>query len=107
VGIPKGPLILWSAHLAGRNAAAWPDPLRFDPDRFVIGYGLDADERGRLIDGSGVASASLFAVGPMRKGALWETTAVPEIRVQAAQVAEYIASGLTSRESRGVFSLAV
>ena len=42
VGIPKGTLILWSAHLAGRNAAAWPDPLRFDPDRFV---GLDDDRR--------------------------------------------------------------
>lgn len=33
--IPKGTLILWSAHLAGRDAAAWPDPLRFDPDRFI------------------------------------------------------------------------
>lgn len=42
VGIPKGTLILWSAHLAGRNAAAWPDPLRFDPDRFV---GSDDDRR--------------------------------------------------------------
>jgi cytochrome P450 len=42
VGIPKGALILWSAHLAGRDAAAWPDPLRFDPDRFV---GLDDDRR--------------------------------------------------------------
>ncbi len=42
--IPKGTLILWSAHLAGRNAVAWPDPLRFDPDRFV---GLDDDQRAR------------------------------------------------------------
>ena len=33
--IPKGTLILWSAHLAGRNPQAWPDPLRFDPDRFA------------------------------------------------------------------------
>lgn len=33
--IPKGTLILWSAYLAGRNPDAWPDPLRFDPDRFV------------------------------------------------------------------------
>jgi cytochrome P450 len=32
--IRKGTLILWSAHLAGRNPDAWPDPLRFDPDRF-------------------------------------------------------------------------
>ena len=32
--IPKGTLILWSAYLAGRDPQAWPDPLRFDPDRF-------------------------------------------------------------------------
>jgi cytochrome P450 len=33
--IRKGTLILWSAHLAGRDPEAWPDPLRFRPDRFV------------------------------------------------------------------------
>ena len=33
--IRKGTLILWSAHLAGRDPGAWPDPLRFDPDRFI------------------------------------------------------------------------
>lgn len=33
--IRKGTLILWSAHLAGRDAAAWADPDTFDPDRFV------------------------------------------------------------------------
>jgi cytochrome P450 len=33
--IPKGTLILWSAHLAGRDARTWPEPLRFDPDRFA------------------------------------------------------------------------
>ena len=33
--IPKGTLILWSAHLAGRDPQAWTDPLAFDPDRFV------------------------------------------------------------------------
>lgn len=33
--IPKGTLILWSAYLAGRDPEAWPDPLTFDPDRFV------------------------------------------------------------------------
>jgi cytochrome P450 len=42
--IPKGTLILWSAHLAGRNVDAWPDPLRFDPDRFV-----DLDDRQRAL----------------------------------------------------------
>ena len=33
--IPKGTLILWSPHLAGRTPEAWLDPLRFDPDRFI------------------------------------------------------------------------
>jgi len=33
--IPRGTMILWSAHLAGRDPAAWERPLEFDPDRFV------------------------------------------------------------------------
>ena len=33
--VPKGTLVLWSAHLAGRHAVAWPNPSTFDPDRFV------------------------------------------------------------------------
>ena len=33
--IKKGTLILWSAHLAGRDPGSWTDPLRFDPDRFL------------------------------------------------------------------------
>ena len=35
VDIPKGTLILWSAHLAGRDPDVWTEPLRFDPDRFA------------------------------------------------------------------------
>lgn len=33
--IPNGTMVLWSAHLAGRDPDAWTDPLTFDPDRFV------------------------------------------------------------------------
>ncbi len=32
--IPAGTLVLWSAHLVGRDPDTWADPLRFDPDRF-------------------------------------------------------------------------
>ena len=31
----KGTLVLWSAHLAGRDPDVWVDPLAFDPDRFL------------------------------------------------------------------------
>ena len=40
--IPKGTLILWSAHLAGRNADSWSSPETFNPDRFVD---LTADQK--------------------------------------------------------------
>jgi cytochrome P450 len=32
--VPAGSMIIWSPYLAGRDPVAWPDPLRFDPDRF-------------------------------------------------------------------------
>jgi cytochrome P450 len=31
--IGAGTMIVWSAHLVGRDPAAWPDPCRFDPSR--------------------------------------------------------------------------
>jgi cytochrome P450 len=44
--IPKGTLVLWSAHLAGRDPSVWKDPLQFDPDRFA---GI-TDEQRTLLD---------------------------------------------------------
>ncbi len=35
VAIPAGTLVLLSPWLLHRRAATWPDPLRFDPDRFT------------------------------------------------------------------------
>jgi uncharacterized NAD(P)/FAD-binding protein YdhS len=61
-----------------RQKMVRPDPL------FL---GLDASEDGALIDGRGELSDFLYSLGPSRKGSLWESTAVPEIRVQAAQLA--------------------
>ena len=67
---------------------ARPDPL------FL---GLDVDEHGALIDHKGVPSEGLYAIGPMRKGCLWETTTVPEIRVQAAALGQRLAEALGHR----------
>ena len=60
---------------------ARPDPL------FL---GLDVDPDGSVLNDQLVPSQRLFAIGPIRKGKLWETTAVPELRQQASNLAEHI-----------------
>ncbi len=47
-----------------------------------LALGIDSDERGCLPDSGG----ALWLVGPLRRGRQWETTAVPEIRMQAADL---------------------
>ncbi len=49
--------------------------------------GLRADLPGALLDKEGRTSNRLFTLGPLRRGELWETTAVPEIRAQAQALA--------------------
>lgn len=61
--------------------------LRPDP----FGLGVDTDGEGALLDAGGRASDRIFVVGPLRKGRLWENTAVPELRVEAAALAERLA----------------
>ncbi|MFZ1161730.1 FAD/NAD(P)-binding protein [Mycobacterium sp.] len=54
-----------------------------------VGVRLDAD--GHLIDGSGHTVPNIVCIGSIRQGELWETTAIPEIRTQAAAIAELLA----------------
>ena len=58
-----------------------PDPL---------GLGLQATEDGALLDAQGRADGRLFTLGALRRGELWETTAVQEIRAQAERLARAI-----------------
>jgi len=58
------------------------------PDSLFVG--LDVDRDGCMLDEQGAASQSLFAIGPVRKGGLWETTAVPELRQQASDLADQV-----------------
>ena len=51
------------------------------------GLGLEVDATCRLVGADGRPSAILSAIGPMSRGAFWEITAVPDIRVQARDVA--------------------
>lgn len=64
--------------------AGWltPDPLRM---------GVETDADGRLIGHDGAPVEGLFTLGPLRRPALWESTAIPEIREQAAALAKVLA----------------
>jgi uncharacterized NAD(P)/FAD-binding protein YdhS len=52
-----------------------------------LGLGLDVDQAGHALDRHGRPSPGLLVIGPLRRGALWETTAIPEIRIQAGDCA--------------------
>ncbi len=54
------------------------------PDSLFLG--LDVSLDGALIDANGAASNLLYAIGPLRKGSLWESIAVPELRVQVSEL---------------------
>jgi uncharacterized NAD(P)/FAD-binding protein YdhS len=56
-----------------------------------VGPGLDVDAEGRLVDAAGRPSDRVFVIGPPRRGSWWETTAVPEIRAQARELALLVA----------------
>ena len=54
--------------------------------------GLDTDTNGEAIGADGLVTPGLYAVGPLARGRLWEATAVPELRAQAAAMAGLIAA---------------
>jgi uncharacterized NAD(P)/FAD-binding protein YdhS len=49
-----------------------------------LGLGLRTAPDGALLDHRSAPSARLFTLGPPRRGDLWETTAVPELRIQSS-----------------------
>jgi uncharacterized NAD(P)/FAD-binding protein YdhS len=55
-----------------------------------LGIGFRTDRHGGLVDAEMRPSRVLFTLGPPRRGELFETTAVPEIRVQAAELARHL-----------------
>jgi uncharacterized NAD(P)/FAD-binding protein YdhS len=58
------------------------------PDDMEMGVCVDADHT--VVDRAGRRSEILFALGPLLRGTLWETIAVPELRGQARRTAETI-----------------
>jgi uncharacterized NAD(P)/FAD-binding protein YdhS len=74
-----------------RQKLARPDPL------FL---GLDVSPEGALIDAHGAASKLLYAIGPVRKGSLWETIAVPDLRVQVSEVSGLLVAAQQSGRAK-------
>jgi uncharacterized NAD(P)/FAD-binding protein YdhS len=56
------------------------------------GLGIRCESDGRVI--SSGARGALWTIGALRQGELWESTAIPEIRVQAAEVASSVLASL-------------
>jgi uncharacterized NAD(P)/FAD-binding protein YdhS len=60
----------------------------------AVSLGLDVTDDGAVVDSQGSPSDFLYALGPLRKGKLWESVAVPELRVQVAELASLLVSDL-------------
>jgi uncharacterized NAD(P)/FAD-binding protein YdhS len=56
------------------------------PDETDMGLRIDPDHT--ILSSNGERSRLLLALGPLLRGTLWETIAVPELRAQAKLVAE-------------------
>ncbi len=72
------------------SGLARPDPLRL---------GIEVDAGGALLNASGTPSEIIFALGPPLRGQLYETTAIPEIRDQAAALAGRLLAACRGREA--------
>lgn len=55
-----------------------------------LDMGIDVDADFAVVGGDGRRSRFLYALGPLLRGSLWETTAVPELRGQAMRVAQLL-----------------
>lgn len=80
----------------GLDVTASGDPLLADLLRDRAGVALATlatagmgfrTDNGRLLDSSGAARNPIWVLGALRRGELWESTAVPEIRTQAQDAA--------------------
>jgi uncharacterized NAD(P)/FAD-binding protein YdhS len=68
--------------------------------RDELGIGFATSQDGALIDRRAVVSRRCYTLGPTRRGELLESTAIPEIREQAARLADLLAGAAGGRERR-------
>ena len=82
---------LWSNLLSHNIASLHPS-----------GVGVRVDPEGHLIDAAGVTVPDIICLGLIRQGEEWESTAIPEIRSQAAAIAQLLASNEHDTRERPV-----
>ena len=103
----------WLASGAVVNCAGPAGDLRRGDSRLVrtllddglatpgpAGLGLRTADDGALVDHRGASAAPIYTLGSLRRGELWETFAVPELREQAAELAAVLGDRASARTGR-------
>ncbi|GAA3917389.1 FAD/NAD(P)-binding protein [Hymenobacter algoricola] len=87
-----GPLLDYS-RITDPLVVSLRDAGQLVPDALQLG--IQTDAHGALLDAQGRASAVLFTLGPSRRPAYFESTAVPELRQQAVALAQWLGQTLS------------
>jgi cytochrome P450 len=88
--IAGGTLVLWSPYLVGRDPAAWPEPTRFDPDRF-----LASPSGGPSPEQQALADLAWVPFGGGRRNCLGFALARMELTLIVARIAQRLEVGAT------------
>lgn len=66
--------------------------------RDPLGLGIETADDGAVVGATGRTASWLFTLGTWRKPRLWESVAVPELRVQAEELARRLTQGFDTTE---------
>jgi uncharacterized NAD(P)/FAD-binding protein YdhS len=84
-----------------QRCALWANLLAADvASLHPSGLGVRLTSDGYLIDAAGDVVPNIVCIGSIRQGEEWETTAIPEIRTQAAAIATLLADGTHYQPAR-------
>lgn len=65
-----------------------------------LGLGIRSDDECRLLNANGVPNQRVVIAGALRRGDLWESTAVPDLRVHAARAAATLLAQLAGQQTK-------
>lgn len=67
--------------------------------------GIETASTGAVLNAKGNGSNWLYTIGTARKGTLWETTAVPELRIQAQELSQTLLQSVSMNENSQLVSI--